>query len=160
MRKGLIIVDLQKSFLNLEVCKDSFDIAMPKIRSAIASFHERDSPVIFTRTSEAVKLGPRAGWELADGLEILAGDRILDKSFPNAFGETDLDQWLRDRSVESVVVCGCFSMSCVYLTHYGAIERSFESRILQDGTVSSNPEAIRVLNQMVDSASLDEIFSP
>jgi len=96
---------------------------------------------------------------LAEELGVVSGDRIIDKHFPNAFWETELTEVLRALSVDSVVVCGCFFMACVYLTHEGAPERRFDSQILKDGTVSSDPESIRMLMQIADSVSLEAVFS-
>lgn len=151
MSTALIVVDLQEAFLSLKECRTSFEKALPQIRAAIGKFRLQGDPVVFTRTREALRLEIPGGGELVKGIEILPGDIVFDKNFPNAFWQTSLEHELRSRNVTDVVVCGCFAMACVYLTHHGALERGFLSSILEGGVISSETASIALLHEMTTS---------
>jgi nicotinamidase-related amidase len=155
MKTALIVVDMQEAFYRLEVCKTSFSTALPCINLAIQRFRDKKAPVIFTRTSEAHKLSTKEGWRLMASLNFQDLDVVIDKDFPNAFWKTSLESILREMSVSSVIVCGCFAMACVYLTHHGALERGFSSSILQNGVISSEDSSI--LFAMADSTSVSDL---
>jgi nicotinamidase-related amidase len=148
---------MQKAFHSLDVCRDSFGLSIPVINETIKKFRASGHPVIFTRTAEAHKIECQHGLELIEALSVQSHDKIIDKSFPNAFWETDLEVYLKCQKVSSVVICGCFSMACVYLTHYGAIERGFTSFTLAEGTISSDDSAIDLLQKMTDHLAIGDL---
>jgi len=148
MRRALIVVDMQNAFYSLDVCRDSFARSIPVINEAIEKFRSASWPIIFTRTSEALKVECLNGFELISELMAHTEDKIVDKDFPNAFWNTDLEIHLKSQNISSVVICGCFSMACVFLSHHGALERGIDSYTLVDGAISSDRTAIELLENM------------
>lgn len=59
-------------------------------------------------------------------------DKIVQKKTYNAFYETELDEWLEDRGVTSVIVCGTLANVCVLHTASGAGLRDYKPVIVED----------------------------
>ena len=62
------------------------------------------------------------------------GDVILPKHRYSGFFETGLDQILRDRGIEYLVVTGCTTSVCVELTIRDAMFRDYHCLLLEDCT--------------------------
>lgn len=157
MKTALIVVDVQKAFRTIEVCEPSFNSSLPVIRDTIDKFRQAASPIVFTRTSEAHKFKAKDGFQIDDGINVCSKDLIIDKDYPNSFWKTTLEEDLNNMGVTNVIVCGCFSMACVFQTHNGALERGFESQVLNGATITSHEETNNWLKQLADSVDLCSI---
>jgi nicotinamidase-related amidase len=76
------------------------------------------------------------GAEPIDELDRAESDMVLPKRRFSAFFKTDLDQTLRTRAVDTVVVCGIATHVCVLTTALDAVCHDFGSIIVEDATAS------------------------
>ncbi|WP_243545660.1 cysteine hydrolase family protein [Pseudodesulfovibrio tunisiensis] len=74
---------------------------------------------------------------------------IIDKPGKNAFWSTDLDLLLRNRDIETLIVCGVTTEVCVHTTVREANDRGYECAVVSDATGSYFPEFQRVGLEMI-----------
>ncbi|MCM3038732.1 cysteine hydrolase [Paenibacillus motobuensis] len=67
---------------------------------------------------------------------------ILTKENTNAFWKTELEQLLRDQGIEFLIIAGNAAEHCVLFTYNGALERGFNTVILQNGILSTHNDVI------------------
>ena len=73
-----------------------------------------------------------------DGVEIhpsvapAEGETVLRKAHPNSFLDTGLEAYLRERGVDSVVVCGMMTAMCVDATVRASSDLGFETSVAHD----------------------------
>ena len=66
--------------------------------------------------------------------ELGPGEWVVYKPRWGAFYDTDLEDFLRERDVNTVVVCGCNFPNCPRTTVYEASERDFRVAFVEDAT--------------------------
>lgn len=155
-RAALLVLDMQRYFLDerSHAYIPSAGAILPKIKGLIGAFSERGRPVVLTRhinTDEDAGQMRRWWRELlteANPLselspELLAsleggGPMVITKSQYDAFYKTPLEETLRERGVEQVVICGVMAHLCCETTARSAFVRGFEVFFVIDGTASYN----------------------
>ena len=73
-----------------------------------------------------------AGHDIVPELSPLAGEPVLDNPGKGAFYQTDLDLMLRNRCIESLLVCGVTTEVCVHTTVREANDRGFRCIVIGD----------------------------
>ena len=78
--------------------------------------------------------------EIASGLEVAAGEKVIIKRRYSGFYQTDLECTLRCLEVKQVVICGVLTNVCPYITAFDAFFRDFCVYYAADCTASLNRE--------------------
>jgi nicotinamidase-related amidase len=73
-----------------------------------------------------------AGHDIVPELSPLAGEPVLDKPGKGAFYQTDLDLMLRNRGIETLLVCGVTTEVCVHTTVREANDRGYRCIVVGD----------------------------
>ena len=128
MSKVLVVVDMQKDFIDGALGFEGADKIIPGIAAKIEEFEEAGNPVLYTldthfdnymETREGKNLPvPHCikgseGYKLCDELsDLLGGKKVFRKL---TFGSLELGEYLQERAsqIESVEVCGLVSNICV-----------------------------------------------
>lgn len=119
---------------------------------------------MFPRT-ELKKLGAfiRDTWdfEIVDELKPAANEIVINKTRNSAFWGTKLDQLLRDRGINHVILAGVGSNVCVESTARDSFSYDFYTTTVSDATATLTDEAHRAsmatLEQFGGTATLAEI---
>ena len=90
-----------------------------------------------------------AGHDIIPELYPFAGEPVLDKPGKGAFYQTDLDLMLRNRSVETLLVCGVTTEVCVHTTVREANDRGYRCVVVGDCCGSYFPEFHEVGLRMI-----------
>jgi nicotinamidase-related amidase len=131
---------------------------IPSIQRLLAHFREHGSPIVFTAIGSGAKdgndlpcwlrsfddvglstLGSRLwppigdpSWEIDKALEPRPDEIVLNKVSAGTFATTDLEQRLKDRGVEYIVVTGVATDVCVSTTAREAADRNFKVVVVSD----------------------------
>ncbi len=145
MSIALLIVDVQKEFVENKLYRDKILFATQYINEVSRYFREAKLPVVIVNDLSAGG-GPNSeGFKVADEVITDESDIQIHKSKENAFWETDLEQILRDKQVEHVIVSGFAVPYCVLSTYLGAKERGFGVSFLQNGIAGIEKEQVKQL---------------
>ena len=90
-----------------------------------------------------------AGHDIVPELAPLAGEPVLDKPGKGAFYQTDLDLMLRNRGIETLLVCGVTTEVCVHTTVREANDRGYRCIVVGDCCGSYFPEFHEVGLRMI-----------
>jgi len=108
-------------------------------------------PLKVNRGDPALRIGARGpmgrilirgepGHDIIPELYPIAGEPVIDKPGKGAFCQTDLELMLRNRGVETLLVCGVTTEVCVNTTIREANDRGFRCVALSDCCASYFPE--------------------
>ncbi len=89
--------------------------------------------------SDYIRCGKKES-EIIPELSPLPGEKIFRKNTYDAFYNTDLDEFLADRSVEQVLVTGVLTQMCCETTARSAFVRGYEVYIPADAQTTSSEE--------------------
>jgi biuret amidohydrolase len=89
------------------------------------------------------------GHDIVPELYPVAGEPVIDKPGKGAFYQTDLELMLRNRGIETLLVCGVTTEVCVNTTVREANDRGFRSIVLADCCASYFPEFHEVGLKMI-----------
>jgi len=81
-----------------------------------------------------------AGHDIVPALAPLPEEPVIDKPGKGAFYQTDLDLMLRNRGIETLLVCGVTTEVCVHTTVREANDRGYRCLVLSDACASYFPE--------------------
>ncbi|MFB9324683.1 cysteine hydrolase family protein [Paenibacillus aurantiacus] len=135
---ALLVVDMQCFILQnhpvAQACKTINRTAQTLRANGHVVIHIQDMAEADTVKEELLGFIPE--------IEVKNEDLVVQKNFFNAFWKTELEQLLHDHQVGLVVVAGYDAGNCVLFTYNGAIERGFQTAILQHGILSSREDLV------------------
>jgi nicotinamidase-related amidase len=136
--RGLVIVDIQKDYFPGGAHPlEGPEAAAASAARLLANFRAAGDPVFHVRhvwdEEEATFMRPgTAGVEIHPDVAPLPDELVITKAYPNSFRETVLEEELRARGVEEVVVCGMMTSICVDATVRAAVDLGFEATVAHD----------------------------
>jgi nicotinamidase-related amidase len=89
------------------------------------------------------------GHDFVDELMPIGGEAVIDKPGKGAFYATELELVLRNRAIQSLIVCGVTTEVCVHTTVREANDRGYECLVLADCVGSYFPEFHEVALRMI-----------
>ncbi|MGA1821876.1 MAG: isochorismatase family protein [Thermoplasmatota archaeon] len=165
-KPALLVLDMQRYFLMEGHAFVPAGLSIiPNIRDMIVDFN---GPVIFTRHVDSGEEDNLMGtwWndsiggersEIHEGLSDLADDVIVKEHY-SPFRGTDLEDRLRDRSVDSVVISGLMTDLCCETTAREAFMRGFRVYFLADAT-ATNTEGRHLSSLKAVSRGFGEVLT-
>lgn len=98
--------------------------------------------------------------QLHDDLQVEPSDVVLDKPRYGAFHATDLEETLRSRGIDTVIVSGIATNICCETTAREAAQRDFRVIFLSDGTATKEMGGVSAADlQTATLASLGMVFA-
>ena len=153
MRKILVVVDMQKDFIDGALGFEGAEKVIPGIAAKIKAFEEAGDEVVYTldthfenymETREGKNLPvPHCikgsdGWGLCDELkDLLTDKKVFEKP---TFGSMDLAQYLKENAtdISAIEVCGLVSNICVVSNAVIAKAACPEAEIIVDSSLTAS----------------------
>ena len=138
MKKALLVIDVQNEYftgkLPVTYPVDSFG----QILKAVDAANQSNIPVILIRhgapENAAAFARGSAGWELHTELLARPHVRIIDKTLPGSFTNTELESCLRELEIDTLVICGYMTQMCCDTTARQGMHLGFAVEFLSDAT--------------------------
>ena len=146
---ALLVIDMQEYFLPLA------SPIVGNVLSIVEACRAKGIRVIFTRHGhkdisedggmltkwwgDSIAYGSK-GWELIKGLTPLETEGVLDKNRYSAFFGTGLDEGLKSRGVEELIISGVMTNCCCETTARDAFVRDYRIFFISDATATVNEE--------------------
>ena len=141
-KPALIVVDVVRGFTDpsCPLGSEADEVVDANVR-LMNAFHDTNLPVVLTtviyrddqqasvfraRIPALNLLTPESEWVLFDSrLPVAPGDLQLEKRHASSFHGTELDEWLRNQEVDSVVVTGLTTSGCVRATAVDGVQNNY-----------------------------------
>lgn len=161
LKIALLIVDMQELLLKNQVKPQDKDNACEYINYVADRLRVNDQVVVHIKDIEGADHPDDAAYDFISDIHIEAGDITVNKVNSNAFWQTELESILKEKGVELVIVSGFAAEHCVLFTYNGAIERGFNTAMLQGGILSSREDAVLTTyrDRQIISYSVIELFA-
>jgi len=142
MKRALIVIDVQNDYFdgNLPIAYPdpsgslaNIGLAMDAARAAgvlvvvVESVLPENAP-IFAKGSHGAALHPSIASKPRDWL--------LSKPLPSCMAKTGLEEWLRERNIDTITLVGYMTHNCVDATARDASQRGFTVEVLSDAAGS------------------------
>ena len=156
-RRALIVIDVQNEYFSggLPIEYPDPQQSLANIGVAMDTARSAGIPVIVVQQTSPADAPLFAvdtdGWQLHQVVASRPRDHYLRKLLPSAYAETDLEQWLEARSIDTLTVVGYMTHNCDASTIDHALHKGTAVELLHDasGTVPYRNQA--------GSASAEEI---
>ena len=172
-RSVLLVLDMQDFFLdaNSHAYIPSAQDILPRLDALRETYATRGLPIVWTRhiNTEADAANMSRWWRdiisaehplsgISSALDTSQGITI-EKTQYDAFYETNLEEYLREREVEQIVITGVMTHLCCETTARSAFMRDFEVFFLIDGTATYNEDFHRATLQNLSHGFANLILS-
>jgi nicotinamidase-related amidase len=144
--KTLLIVDIQRDYFP----GGAYPLVEPEAaaeaaRQVLDGFRDAGTPVIHMKhvwdapDAEFMRPGTE-GIEIHPAVAPAEGELVLEKASPNSFLETGLEEELRKRGADDLVVAGMMSSMCVDATVRAAADLGFSPTVVHDACAAPDLE--------------------
>lgn len=151
---ALLVIDVQKFFSSPEshAYIPSLSLILSNIKKLLLGFRKKNLPVVFTYYAwkEGEDKGSMGRWwkdAVMEGEEraqlVVApreGEKILRKPHYSAFYRTDLEEYLKDKRIKEILICGVMTHLCCETTARDAFMRGFDVYLVMDATATLTEE--------------------
>ncbi|HTB00506.1 MAG TPA: cysteine hydrolase family protein [Bradyrhizobium sp.] len=137
---ALIVIDVQRAFDEWEAAgkRRNNPQAVARIVDLLAAFRTRGLPIFHIRhqgTRPGSSFLPDStGFAVKDEAREISGEPVIVKKVNSAFIGTDLERRLRDKAIQTLVICGATTNHCVETTTRMAGNLGFDARLVRDAT--------------------------
>lgn len=153
-RCALLVIDMQRHFAHPEGRSylPATAAVIPRVASLVEAWRRLGAPVVFTRHchegpedlgmlgkffSDYIRCGEPDS-AIIDELAPLPGETVVRKTTYDGFHGTGLEEHLRARGVEQVLITGVLTQLCCETAARSAFVRGFEVYVVADGTATSS----------------------
>jgi nicotinamidase-related amidase len=141
MKIGFLVVDMQESIVRDKLDQKAIDRACEYINHVADMLRSSDHVVVHVQDVEGMEDSNSKAYRIISEVDVNEKDLTVTKESSNAFWQTDLEQILKSHGVELLIISGFAAEECVLFTYNGAMERGFRPVMLQNGILSTHPEA-------------------
>jgi len=140
-KQALVIVDLQEAILNVlptarfEETNKAFAIMVSKVSELLARVRAKHGDVIYIQHegSKGHRLEKDTkGWQIKSEIAPKAGEPVMHKKNCDSFYQTNLEQELRRRGIERLLIVGCATQYCVDTICRRAVSLGFDVTLVSD----------------------------
>jgi nicotinamidase-related amidase len=138
MKKALMLVDFQNDYFpggNM-VLVDT-EKAAENAQMLLNIFRKEDLPIVHiqhisVRPNATFFLPGSQGAEIHEMVAPKQGENLVTKNYPNSFRDTELLEILKNKKIESLVICGAMSHMCIDATTRAAFDYGFNCVVVED----------------------------
>jgi len=140
MKTALLIIDVQRGFLEGDAAPPDAEAVIARINALAARARARGAPVFILQheAEDPVRVRGSPPWELDRRLRAEPGDTRVRKTTPDSFLRTNLQELLSRGGVREVVVCGYASEFCIDTTVRRAASLGFAVTIAGDAHTTND----------------------
>lgn len=138
-KRALLVIDVQNEYFTGKLPVSYPAGSLANVLRAMDAARARGVPVVAIQHASpqadaAVFRKGSKEWELHAEVASRPHDVLIHKSLPGSFTGTNLERWLRERGVGTVVIAGYMTQMCCDTTARQAVHLGFSAEFLADAT--------------------------
>lgn len=139
MRKALLVIDVQNEYFTGKLPVTHPAGSLEKIGRAMDAALARGIPVIVVQHTVTAPDRPvfRKGtpeWDIHPEVAKRPHDLLIEKTLPGSFTGTNLEEWLKEKEIGTLVISGYMTQMCCDTTARQAFHLGFGVEFLSDAT--------------------------
>ncbi|MFO1441982.1 cysteine hydrolase [Bacillus sp. Bva_UNVM-123] len=135
MKKALLIIDVQNGMFQEGNVVYKGDRLLRSLKDLIAQARSMDTPIFYIQhnapTGKPLEFGTK-GWEIHPEITPNIQDVIIQKTTPDSFFNTSLDDELKKQGIEHLVIAGIQTEACVDTTCRRAFSMEYKVTLVSD----------------------------
>ncbi len=140
---ALLVVDVQRGLFQRATPMYHPEEVLANIGTLVDQAHRAGVPVIYVQhANEGTLVRNSDRWQLHPAIQPLEHELVVHKRSPNAFDDTSLDQELRARGVQQLIITGMLTQGCVRATCIGAHALGYQVVLVEDGHSNFSKRAL------------------
>lgn len=144
MNEALLIIDVQNDYFKngkMELKKP--EEAQKNIKVILEKFRQEKKEIIFiqhiaVRDDAGFFLKDTEGAEIKKEIEPLEGEKVIIKNYPNSFIKTELESYLKEKNIDTLIITGMMSHMCVDSTSRAAKDLGYNCIVIQDACATKD----------------------
>lgn len=138
-RRALLVIDVQNEYFTGKLPVTYPQGSLNNILRVVDAARASGIPVVVIQHDAPQPDAPafRKGsheWELHPEIAARPRDVLIHKSLPGSFTGTELESWLRERGIGTLVIAGYMTQMCCDTTSRQALHLGFNVEFLSDAT--------------------------
>jgi nicotinamidase-related amidase len=135
---ALLIIDVQNGLVSQAYDRDN---VIANIAALMGRARAAGADVVWVQHSNEELPAGSEGWQFVPELVRQAAEPLVQKSYADAFEETDLEAVLAARGVGRLIVTGAQTDECIRSTLHGAIVRGYDAALVGDAHTTEDLSA-------------------
>ncbi len=135
----LLLIDCQREYIDGQLPLPGVNDALREIGKMTERFREAESPIVHVlHRGAAGGLFDRdaQGGQVAPEATPTVGEAIIDKTLPNAFADTKLEETLKGIGRKNLIVAGFMTHMCVSSTVRAGLDLGYASTVIAKATAT------------------------
>ncbi|MEF7439369.1 cysteine hydrolase family protein [Paenibacillus lautus] len=148
-KSALLVIDVQNEMFQVHDPVYEEDRLLHNLKQLIAKARSGGIPVIYIQhNDEGLKAGSEA-WKINPEITPAMSDTVIQKTRPDSFYRTTLEEELKGRGIEHVILAGMQSELCVDTTCRRASSLGYDVTLVSDAHSTWNNSALTA-QQIID----------
>lgn len=129
-RKGraLLVVDLQHGVIEGAHQRDE---VVATVIQLVSQARDARIPVIWVQHHDVELVRDTPAWHWVEGLGPAESELLVEKSFGDAFADTELEQRLAELGTAEIILVGAASEQCIRCTMHSAVVRGYDVALVK-----------------------------
>ena len=126
---ALLVVDVQNGVVHGTPRRDE---VVGHVAALVQRARREQVPVVWVQHHDEGLARGSDAWRIVAELAPAAAEPLVEKSYGDAFEDTDLERLLAERGVGRLVVAGAQTDVCIRSTLHGAVARGYDATLVAD----------------------------
>lgn len=135
-KRALLVIDVQNEYFTGLLPVTYPHNSTSNIVTAIQTASDAHIPIVMVQHTSKAKAFVKGthGWELHESVKNVKTAHTIEKTMASSFVGTDLEAWLRNNGIDTVVISGYMTQHCCDTTARYAHHLGFNVEFLSDAT--------------------------
>jgi nicotinamidase-related amidase len=126
---ALLVIDVQKGVVEGNYDRDA---VVANVSTLVDKAREAKVPVVWVQHSDPGLAIDSDEWQIVEELRPAPREPRVQKTYPDAFEDTDLESVLEGLEVGRLVISGAQTDECIRSTLHGGVARGYDATLVSD----------------------------